>query len=367
MAVIQFGNLSDFSASCHETLLENLSQDALAQACQVLDVSSSVNSKSVAIEVWRLDQVCQRASGNKYFKQALYWQLAAQHPDLPLLSFGGHYSNHLYALAAEAQRRDKALICVLRGLHQGELNPCLSDLTSMGAHLHFVSRKDYRNKHQQSYLESLQQQLGSFICVPEGGGQLIGAWGAQAIGLAASKKEAGTIVVAAGTGSTAAGIIAGLDLAAARSRQAGDSIAVRRVVIVPVINLHTEDGQQSLSEEITGLRRQLAELNSRQCDTLLEGNYANAVSWQLLDGFQFGAYGKFPAELKLFLSEFESRFQIPLDPIYTAKAMAAVWSSKNLATQASLPQASHNFLYADEKILFIHSGGLQGRRGHGLF
>ena len=179
MAVIQFGNLSDFSASCHETLLENLSQDALAQTCQTLEVSSSVNRDPVAIDVWRLDKVCQRASGNKYFKQALYWQLAAQHPDLPLLSFGGHYSNHLYALAAEAQRRDKALVCVLRGLHQGELNPCLSDLESMGARLHFVSRKDYRNKHQLAYLESLQQQLGSFICVPEGGGQLIGAWGAQ--------------------------------------------------------------------------------------------------------------------------------------------------------------------------------------------
>ncbi|WP_299768468.1 pyridoxal-phosphate dependent enzyme [uncultured Pseudoteredinibacter sp.] len=367
MAVIQFGNLSDFSASSHEALLENLSQDALAQSCQVLDVSSSVKSEPVAIEVWRLDKVCRRASGNKYFKQALYWQLAAQHPDLPLLSFGGHYSNHLYALAAEAQRRDKALICILRGLHQGELNPCLSDLKSMGARLHFVSRKDYRNKHELTYLESLQQQLGSFICVPEGGGQLIGAWGAQAIGLAAAKKKAAITVVAAGTGSTAAGIIAGLDLAAARSRQAGDSPTVRRVVIVPVINLHTEDGQRTLAAEITGLRRQLAKLNGHHCDTLLEENYANAVNWQLLDGFQFGAYGKFPAELKLFLSEFESRFQIPLDPIYTAKAMAAVWSSKNLATQASLPQAGHSFLHADEKILFIHSGGLQGRRGHGLF
>ena len=104
--------------------------------------------------------------------------------------------------------------------------------------------------------------------------------------------------MAAGTGSTAAGIVAGLDLAAARSRQAGDPSAVRRVVIVPVINLHTEDGQQSLSEEITDLRRQLAELNSRQCDTLLEENCANAVNWQLLDGFQFGAYGKIPGRIK---------------------------------------------------------------------
>ncbi|WP_299975150.1 pyridoxal-phosphate dependent enzyme [uncultured Pseudoteredinibacter sp.] len=364
--MIQFGDFKDFSGSTQQNLLDNLYHAALAQVCQTIDACSNLNGELVAIDVWRLDKVCQRASGNKFFKQALYWQLAEQHPDLPLLSFGGHYSNHLYALAAEAQRRETSLICVLRGLHQGELNPCLSDLQSMGARLHFVSRKDYRNKQSSAYLEGLQQQLGSFICIPEGGGQLVGAWGAQAIGMAAFNKEASTIVVAAGTGSTAAGIIAGLDLAAARSRLQGKSPAARRVVIVPVINLHTIDGQQGLSEDIALLRQQLAELNAHQCDALNDANWSNTVSWQLLDGFQFGAYGKFPIELQLFLSEFEHRYGIPLDPVYTAKAMAAIWSSKNLATSASLAKANNSFLFDAEKILFIHSGGLQGRRGYGL-
>ncbi|MCV6614989.1 MAG: hypothetical protein OIF35_08425, partial [Cellvibrionaceae bacterium] len=74
-----------------------------------------------------------------------------------------------------------------------------------------------------------------------------------------------------------------------------------------------------------------------------------SVSWELKPGYAFGGYGKCPPQLQQFISASYATNQVPLEPVYTAKAMAALCA-------LSRGQTGGNYL-------FIHSGGLQGRRG----
>ncbi len=354
-------SLDDFSSQLLSQTLSELQRHAQKQRLLRLDVRAGESRL-----VWRLDEACSYASGNKLFKQALYWKYAEENKSLPLLSFGGAYSNHLYALAAEAQRRSRELIAIVRGLHEGKLNPCLQDLQDMGAHIQFVSRKDYRQKADEGFLHSLVERHGPFIHVPEGGGGLIGAFGAQAIGLVAADLQPQTIVLAAGTGSTAAGVLAGLDLAAQRSLKAGRVPVKKRLLIVPVINLVSSDGEPSLLLDIKCLRTQLAIINEKIEGFKIQASSEAWVEWACVDGFQFGGYGKYPPNLAEWVQEFEKHHGVPLDPIYTAKAMAMAdcyQSSKNsLDINCHVPLSGSN----DGDVLFIHCGGLQGRRGFNL-
>ena len=354
-------SLGDFPPQVLNSTLETFQQRAQQQRQQniVLECGKKLH-------VWRLDEVCPFASGNKLFKQALYWQYADLQKQLPLLSFGGAYSNHLYALAAEAQRRKRQFIAIVRGLHSGELNPCLKDMQDMGAHIEFVSRKDYKQKSELHYLKSLKEQHGSFVHIPEGGGGLLGAFGAQAIGLAAAESSAKTIVLAAGTGSTAAGVLAGLDLASKRRLKHGEEPKAKRVLVVPVINLHQNSDELSIIEGIRFLRRSLAQFNDKNEGFCSKSSNDKWVSWDCIDGFQFGGYAKFPEKLAEFVRDFEMRNSIPLDPVYTAKAMAfahCYLSNKNIF---ELSESRPSLENDDREILFIHSGGLQGRRGFNL-
>ena len=72
-----------------------------------------------------------------------------------------------------------------------------------------------------------------------------------------------------------------------------------------------------------------------------------------MNGFHAGGYGKkHPEYLSQFWQEFERTSGIPLDPIYTLKLF---WGIYSLAQQGYWPRGS--------RIVALHSGGLQGRRG----
>lgn len=78
-------------------------------------------------------------------------------------------------------------------------------------------------------------------------------------------------------------------------------------------------------------------------------------NWQINNDYHFGGYAKVKPELLLFMSAFENRHNMLLDPIYTGKAMYGLYD------------LIHNDHFdPGQKILFIHTGGLQGRKGFGL-
>jgi 1-aminocyclopropane-1-carboxylate deaminase len=70
-------------------------------------------------------------------------------------------------------------VAVVRGERPAdalELSAMLQDVEALGLHLHFVSRTEYRRRHQADFLQALQLRFPHSYLLPEGGtNQLAGA------------------------------------------------------------------------------------------------------------------------------------------------------------------------------------------------
>ncbi|MFN5849443.1 MAG: hypothetical protein ACK43K_13195, partial [Chitinophagales bacterium] len=86
--------------------------------------------------------------------------------------------------------------------------------------------------------------------------------------------------------------------------------------------------------------------------------YAAHLDYSLADqgninyDYAFGGFAKLPAELLKFCIEFERTYQIKLDPIYTSKMMFGIFK-----------EIENGKFSKNEKIVAIHTGGLQGWKG----
>ena len=166
-------------------------------------------SSSVQLTIKRLDLIHPQISGNKFFKLK-YNLLAAQQQGLSqVLTFGGAFSNHIAATAYAAQRFGFQSIGIIRGeeLATQDLNPTLQTAQDFGMQLHFVSRAEYRLRHDVEYLQQLQQQYSQTFIIPEGGTNELALQGTQEILNEDDRKNYDVICCAVGTGGTIAGLI----------------------------------------------------------------------------------------------------------------------------------------------------------------
>jgi 1-aminocyclopropane-1-carboxylate deaminase len=302
---------------------------------ELLDVARKVPVQQVVHETFtdagidvlvrRDDLIDQQLSGNKFYKLFFNLSAARQQGFTRLLSFGGAYSNHLHALAAAGNRYGFNTLGVVRGERSAQLSPTLSDAEAWGMRLVFISRTDYRDKSESELLAELQSRYGDFYLIPEGGANLAGARGMQLLGQALEQQLKGdytAICMACGTGTSLAGLAAGID---------STKLALGFSVL---------KGEGGLGDSISTTYRQL-------CDSSV------AANWRLITGFHAGGYGKkHPEYLSQYWQNFERSSGIPLDPVYTLKLF---WGINSLAQQGYWPRGS--------RIVAIHSGGLQGRRG----
>lgn len=250
-------------------------------------------------------------SGNKWWKLKYNLMEAVKLRHHTLLTFGGAYSNHIYATAAAAYEMGLKSIGIIRGEETLPLNTTLSFAASKGMRLHYVSRESYRNKTAQPFIENLHTQFGDFYLIPEGGTNQLAVKGvtefAQTLGT-----DFNYLCCAAGTGGTMAGLINGVS-------------PQKKVIGFPVLK-----GGQFLNEEI---------------EKLLTSPRNN---WQLITDYHFGGYGKMPLKLIDFIRNFELNHSIRLDPVYTGKAMFGL-----------LHTISMDFFPKGSAILFLHTGGLR--------
>lgn len=279
----------------------------------------------IDVLVRRDDLIDPELSGNKFYKLFFNLRAAREQGFSRLLSFGGAYSNHLHALAAAGNRHGFNTLGVVRGERPAQLSPTLSDAEAWGMQLVFISRADYRDKSEPELLAGLQSHYGEFYLIPEGGANLAGARGMQLLGRALEQQLKGdytAVCMACGTGTSLAGLAAGI----------GETKLA--------LGFSVLKGEGGLGDSISATYRQI-------CDS---GANAN---WRLISGFHAGGYGKkHPEYLTQFWRYFERSSGIPLDPVYTLKLF---WGIDSLARQGYWPRGS--------RIVAIHSGGLQGRRG----
>ncbi len=267
---------------------------------------------NISLDVLRLDAMHPIVSGNKYFKLKFYLQEAITSKANGVATFGGAYSNHIVACAFACKEAGIPCTGIIRGEEPAVYNATLMDAKKYGMHLHFVSRQDYRDK------ESLKKKFNTLYWINEGGYGNAGAEGVKDIfNYIPGFEKYHWIVCAVGTGTTMAGLIKG----AAPNQQ---------VLGISVI-------KNNFSLE-AGIRELLPEKNKLQ-------------ELHVLHDFHFGGYAKYAADLIQFMNETWKKNRLPLDFVYTAKAYYAIHSL-----------IKNKYFSNSEKILFIHSGGLQGNR-----
>lgn len=262
--------------------------------------------KDHRISVLRLDLLHPEISGNKWFKLKYNLEQARRENKGTLLTFGGAFSNHIAASAFACKEAGLNSIGIIRGEETAINNPTLSFARENGMELHFVSREVYKLKHTAAYLEHLEQQFPNCYIIPEGGDNALGEKGCEEI-LNSQTDPYTAVFCAYGTGTTFKGI--------ARSLKPSQTLTGINVLKY---------------EATTDLPRS-----------------------SVLNNYHFGGYAKHTRELLDFKDWFEKQFGIPLDYVYTAKLFFAVF---DLVDQGKLDPA--------EKILVIHSGGLQGNEGY---
>jgi 1-aminocyclopropane-1-carboxylate deaminase len=282
----------------------------------------------LGIECWikRDDLIDPLVSGNKLYKLWGHIQQAMADRACSLVSFGGAYSNHLHALAAAGKALGIETHGVVRGHSPRQLSPTLKDCQALGMKLLFVGYQDYRDKEQSAVVRDYMEGLNAPYLVPEGGGGQAGASYCSALmDSIRNHVPAGTTVcLPCGTGTTFHGL-----LQASRP----DETLLGFGVLKP--------SDKDLINGLPEMVRRMA-----------EGVKSGHGQWQINFDFHGGGYAKASPELLDFILAFEEETGIPLDPVYTGKMMWGI-----------LQLAQAGFWRTGDRLLAIHTGGLQGRRG----
>ncbi|MEL6864596.1 MAG: pyridoxal-phosphate dependent enzyme [Bacteroidota bacterium] len=276
--------------------------------------SPLLKERKLRLLVKRDDLLDKSLSGNKWRKLKYNLHEAFNQQKKCLLTFGGAYSNHLYATAAAGQRFGIPTIGIVRGEAVEPPNPTIRFLRACQMKLHFVSRHAYRQK--TDLLDQLDLDLTDCYILPEGGSNPLAMKGCTEL-VEETREQLAFVpevwALACGTGATLAGLIEGLGGTAQAL-----GIAVLR--------------DASLGERIQSL------LSRPLTD-----------NWSLCLDYHFGGYARFDEELIQWINDFRRQFGIPLEPLYTGKLFFGLF---DLIQQGYFPVGT--------TILAVHTGGLQG-------
>lgn len=307
-------------------------------------VSEVFAQQCVRLFVKREDLSHPFIGGNKW-RKLKYNLLEAKRLSLSnLLTFGGAYSNHLAAVAAAGQAFGFQTLGVVRGERTLPLNPTLMYAEMCGMELRFVSRANFRNRNHNSMLLDINIDADGYYVLPEGGSNCLALRGVAELApeIAAQLHSLPDfLVTACGTGATLAGLAVGMANAP---------------------HDHTENivypftGQGSTQKTILGipvLKGGFMEQEVHKLLSICDQNALKNSRWEIKDGYHFGGYAKWTPGLVQFINSFKQAHGVPLDPVYTGKAMFAVF---DLAEKGYFPKNS--------TVVFLHTGGLQGIAGY---
>jgi 1-aminocyclopropane-1-carboxylate deaminase len=282
-----------------------------------------LTSAGIEVAILRLDQIDPLISGNKWFKLIKHLNAADRAGAEGIISLGGAHSNHLHALAAAGKRLGFKTVGLLRG-HVQE-TPTVLDLQAFGMQLHWLGYGGYRARNEPGFWTPWQAQYPQLYAVPEGGGGLPGALGCAAIKQQAQAQLA-TLGwsdyhgwwLACGTGTTLAGLV----LAEAGAHLVYGALAV---------------------PDDHGV--------APQVEAIVQAAGQGRAWYELIDASR-GGFAKVDPLLLAFIEGAERASGVALEPLYTGKALLALKQEVEAGRFAP-----------GTRLIFIHTGGLQGRRG----
>ncbi|RMO76891.1 1-aminocyclopropane-1-carboxylate deaminase/D-cysteine desulfhydrase [Pseudomonas syringae group genomosp. 3] len=288
----------------------------------------------VEVAMLRLDRIDSLISGNKWFKLSDHLKQAVTVGAQGVISLGGAHSNHLHALAAAGKRFGFPTVGLLRGhAHQ---TPTVLDLQAFGMQLHWLGYAGYRARHAADFWQPWQALYPELYPIAEGGGGLAGALGCARLREMVDSQLGQTgwddyhgWWLAAGTGTTVAGLL----LAEAGAH--------------PVYGAMAVPDDHGVAENIMAVLGEAAGSQEKASSEL-------PAACVLLDASRGGFARTDPALLD-FIASSEAQGGVLLEPLYTGKALLAL----------------HDEVLAGRfepgtRLVFVHTGGLQGRRAMGL-
>lgn len=296
----------------------------------ILQSISVENSRS--IDILRLDLIHKEVSGNKWFKLKHNLEKAKREKFKTIITFGGAFSNHIAATAFACKLSGFNSIGIIRGEEPHPLNATLLKALENGMVLHFVSREFYKQKNELVFKEYLQDKFGEHYLIPEGGNNVEGVLGCAEI--LNANWDYDFVFCACGTATTFTGLVLN-----SHSRQR-------------TIGINVLKGENALPSYANETLNSLAmgnfitikgndELSKKEIET-------NCIT----NNYSFNGYAKYDAALVKFKTDFESKYTIPLDYVYTSKLFYAVFDI-----------IQKKQIGPESKILVIHCGGLQGNEG----
>jgi 1-aminocyclopropane-1-carboxylate deaminase len=271
------------------------------------------DEQGLTVFIKRDDLIHPVISGNKWRKLKYLLKQAQAENKNHLITFGGAYSNHLLATAAAAAKFAFKSTGIVRG--EPVNNDTLFLCRLHGMDLIFTDRESYRDK--QALFEKYFGSSPEAFFIDEGGASALGAKGCSEL-VDELAENYDYIFCACGTGTTAAGIINGI-----QSR--GLSIQFHAV---PVFK-----NGGFIKDEI---------------DKLL----ISPSSYHLHTDYHFGGYGKTDGQLIEFIKQFVASTGILIEPVYTGKMLYAIYDL-----------AGKNYFKPGSRILAVHSGGIWGLLG----
>ncbi len=269
------------------------------------------------IELWikRDDLLHSIISGNKWRKLKYILQHVLSIGADTIISMGGAFSNHLHALAYAGKLLNISTVAYIRGEQPSPLNPTLRDLEAWGMQLIFISRSSYRELR---HFKSLPEQKSNEYWLPEGGALEYALQGVAEI-LEEIDINFDILCLPCGTGTTIAGLI---------SAAPYDTKA---------LGFSALNAKHFLENDVT---------------KLLSDTSKNFCQWSINYDYYFGGFAKSSPELLEFINNFEHQTDIELESVYTGKMMYGIYAL-----------IKQGFFTRGQRIIAVHTGGLQGKRG----
>lgn len=278
-----------------------------------------LEERKISLYIKREDLNNPQMSGNKWHKLKYNLQEARKQGKDTLLTFGGAYSNHIYAVAAAGNIFNFNTIGIIRGEEHLPLNPTLSCAKDNGMKFFYLDRSSYRKKNSPEIINQLQEKFGDFYLLPEGGTNDFAVKGCSEI-ISKINIDFDYVCCPCGTGGTLAGLISGLN---------GNKFALGFSVL---------KGASFLKENVYSL------LKNSGNDSFL--------NWGINLDYHFGGYARINSTLMDFVSRFTSLTKIPIEPIYTGKMLFGIYDL-----------VLKDYFKEGTRIIALHTGGLQGLKG----
>ncbi len=296
----------------------------------------------VTLYIKRDDLTGTSLSGNKIRKLEFVLADALSKEADTVLTCGGEQSNHARATAiAAAQLGLKCRLILRTGDPANPPAPTGNILLDQlsGAEIVWITPEEYRNRDEIFKREAaeLRDKGRRPYIIPEGASNEIGAWGyirateelaANLADLPGGIEQPTTIIHAAGSGGTAAGLILGRLLSKMNTR---------------VVSINVCDDE-------TYFRRVIGRICENAIRTYnLDISFSRDRDIEILDGYVGRGYALAqPEELKL-LYDVAQTEAIFLDPVYTGKAFFGM-----------IRELKRNPAIFGERIVFMHTGGIFG-------